>query len=216
MEQTLLEDILRHPENKAVIHDSQYGFTKGKLCLKNLVAFCVRVKALVNDVRVADVISLDLCKAFALSCMTSLSLNWRDMVKMDCSMDKKLLDGQTQRAVVNGSKSKWRAVTSGVSRTSVLGLTVLNVFVSDMDSVIECTLTVFASDIKLCGAVNTLEGRDVLLSDLDRFEEWGYVNLMKFNKAKCKVLNCVGAIPSTNPGWAENGLRAAPRRRTWG
>jgi len=26
----------------------------------------------------------------------------------------------------------------------------------------------------------------------------------------------VGVIPSTNTGWAENGLRAAMRRRTWG
>jgi len=26
----------------------------------------------------------------------------------------------------------------------------------------------------------------------------------------------VRAIPSTNTGWAENGLRAALRRRTWG
>ncbi|PKU49554.1 rna-directed dna polymerase from mobile element jockey-like [Limosa lapponica baueri] len=58
-----------------------------------------------------------------------------------------------------------------------------------MNSGIECTLSKFANDTKLCGMANTPEGRDAIQRDMDRLERWAYANLTKFNKAKCKVLH---------------------------
>jgi len=51
---------------------------------------------------------------------------------------------------------------SGISQGSVFEQIAFNIFINDIDSGIECTLSKFASDTKLSGAVDILEGSKVI------------------------------------------------------
>ena len=102
---------------------------------------------------------------------------------------KEFLNKRQQRVTINGSKSDWRNVTSGIPQGSVLGPVLFLVFINDFPDVIEVLLKLFADDAKVYNIISSLNDVQPLQRSVNNAGVWSIDWEMLFNIKKCHQLH---------------------------
>ena len=166
---------------------------KNRSCTTNLLEFLEHVTAAMDSGKNMHVVYLDFAKAF-------------DKVPTERLQKKVLAHGiggqvarwirswltaRKQRVVVNGKKSDWKEVLSGVPQGSVLGPVLFVLFINDLDKMAmdRQIIKKFADDTKLAQVIEGPRDSQELQESLDRLCAWAATWGMSFNIAKCHVMH---------------------------
>ena len=116
---------------------------------------------------------------------------------------KSWLSNREQRVVVNGEKSDWGRVVSGVPQGSVLGPLLFIIYINDLDTGVSSNLGKFADDTKIGRQICSQRDNDIVQRELDILQEWANKWQMEFNTNKCSILH-IGRH-NTEKGYTLNG-----------
>jgi len=96
---------------------------------------------------------------------------------------------------VNDQLSKWVSVLSGVPQGSVLGPLLFILYVNDIPNIIQSNVRMFADDTKIYSVIKSFDDNLRLQKGLEYLMQWSHVWLLKFNAAKCKLLQIGNSQP---------------------
>ena len=93
-----------------------------------------------------------------------------------------------QRVVVNGVKSDWAPVVSGVPQGTVLGPLLFSLYINDIPVCIDSQIRLFADDCVCYREIRTVEDTLKLQKDIDFLGSWARKWVMRFQPVKCNMM----------------------------
>ena len=93
-----------------------------------------------------------------------------------------------QQVCVNGVKSDWAPVVSGVAQETVLGPLLFSLHINGITADIESEIKLYANDCVCYREIKDKEDTLKLPRDIDRLENWARKWSMRFQPAKCNMM----------------------------
>ena len=177
--------------NNSKLNTSQHGFLKGKSTDTILLHFYDYVTGKVDKNLLVDCIFFDFKKAFD---TVPHSLLLRRIYSMGISGSlfhwiQDFFSNRSQAVKIGSCLSGYLPVPSGVVQGSVLGPTLFNIFVNNIDDSLRfCNILKYADDTRIFLSAEKADVDDLMCKiqiDIDNLVRWSRDSGMAFNVSKC-------------------------------
>ena len=181
---------MTHLETNNIMNDNQHGFRKKRSCETQLLEFVEELSENLASGFQTDVLVMDFAKAFD-KVNHSLLVHKLSEYGIQGSINNWISDflrDRRQAVVVNGCKSGFIPVTSGVPQGSVLGPCLFLAYINDLPDTLKARTRLFADDTATYSVVANIPDQMRLQEDLDKLARWEGKWEMEFHPKKCTSL----------------------------
>ena len=190
LEHIVCSNIMAHLDEYKLLSDRQHAFRKGHSCETQLTTVINDWAKILDNRGQVDTFILDFEKAFDTpphellkSKLFGYGIGGKTLKWIDS-----FLCFRQQRVVVNGVKSDWAPVLSGVPQGTVLGPLLFSLYINDISSDIESEIRLFADDCVCYREIKDKKDTMKLQRDIDRLGSWARKWGMRFQPVKCNMM----------------------------
>ena len=177
-------------ESHNILTPRQHGFRRGHSCESQLILAVDDWAQAIDQGLQTDIAIFDFSKAFDSVPHHRLLLKIEAYGIRGTTLQwiRAFLTDRRQRVVLNGAKSSWQPVISGVPQGTVLGPLLFLLYINDIVNNISSEIRLFADDCVLYRRIHCLDDCRALQSDIDTLLHWSRTWQMQFNNKKCYIL----------------------------
>ena len=190
LEHIVCSNIMAHLDEYKLLSDRQHAFRKRHSCETQLTTVINDWAKILDNRGQVDTFILDFEKAFDTpphellkSKLFGYGIGGKTLKWIDS-----FLCFRQQRVVVNGVKSDWAPVLSGVPQGTVLSPLLFSLYINDISSDIESEIRLFADDCVCYREIKDEKDTMKLQRDIDRLGSWARKWGMRFQPVKCNMM----------------------------
>ena len=190
LEHIVCTNIMAHLDEHKLLSDRQHAFRKSRSCETQLITVINDWAKILDAGGQVDTFILDFEKAFdtpshePLKCkLHGYGISGKTFVWIDS-----FLCNRQQRVVVNGAKSQWAPVLSGVPQGTVLGPLLFSLYINDTVVGIESEIRLFDDDCVCYRRIGSIENTSKLQKDIDQLGKWARKWGKRLQPVKCNIM----------------------------